>query len=222
MTTRPMDPETVSSHLWVSVACFRWNGERLETVVCPDHGLPSAVPASSESLDETAQRIVTETYGGSAAYMEQLYTFSARHHTDRETLVTYIALFAPEVQGSLPWQQLDQIRGLDRRDTTVLDYATLRLRAKLEYTSIVFHLMPPSFTIAELQHAYEAILGQPLDKRNFRRRMATNGMLVHTGEQRREGPHRPAALYRFSGQADRSSYLTPVNSREATLQRNDQ
>ncbi|MCA9833441.1 MAG: hypothetical protein KC435_05815 [Thermomicrobiales bacterium] len=202
------ETHTLPSTLRVSVACFRWNGAALETIVQTDGTLPSTLSERDESLDTTATRILGDIFPEPAAYVEQLYTFSHVHCDIRETLVTYIALFAPDVRGSVEWCKPN---GLALRDATVLDYAVVRLRAKLEYTSIVFHLMPPVFTIAELQSAYEAILDERLDKRNFRRRMTTSGMLIETGEKRREGPHRPAALYRFSGRADRSSYLTPVS-----------
>jgi hypothetical protein len=95
---------------------------------------------------------------------------------------------------------------MDRR---VLDYALMRLRAKLGYTNIAFHLLPPTFTLSELQLAYEAVLGHPVDKRNFRRRMIASGILDQLDEKRRDGSHRPAALYRFASRDDREAYLTP-------------
>ena len=200
---------TSPSSLRVSVACFRWNGETLETILDSDGTLPAALPEFDESLEAAATRILASIFSTPAAYIEQLYTFSYVRCAVRETLVTYLALFAPTATGRFAWITPT---ALDDGDATVLDYAAVRLRAKLEYTSIAFHLMPPAFTLAELQHAYEAILGEHLDKRNFRRRMTTSGMLVETGAKRREGPHRPAALYRFSGRADRSSYLTPASA----------
>ena len=94
-------------------------------------------------------------------------------------------------------------------DRMVIDYALVRLRAKLGYTTVAFHLLPPTFTLTELQGAYETILGHPLDKRNFRRRVIAAGILARTDAQRRMGSHRPAALYRFQSLDDRETYLTP-------------
>jgi 8-oxo-dGTP diphosphatase len=201
--------ESASLELRVSVACFRWNGETIETIVHPDGYLPSAPPNPCEPLDATAQRVVQGIFATQPAYVEQLYTFSYVSTNARETVVTYIALFPPEAEGSVPWHPLATIGQLPERPAMVMNYATVRLRAKLEYTAIAFHLMPRAFTLAELQLAYESILDVQLDKRNFRRRMATSGMLEETADMRREGPHRPARLYRYSGRADRSSYLTP-------------
>ena len=201
--------DPASLPLRVSVACFRWNGEAIETIIYPDGSLPSSAPDPCESLDNTAQRVVKSIFHTQPAYVEQLYTFSYGFTEARETVITYIALFPPDVIGTVAWQPLDSIGQLPERPAMVMNYATVRLRAKLEYTAIAFHLMPRAFTLAELQQAYESILGAQLDKRNFRRRMATSGMLEETADMRREGPHRPARLYRYSGRADRSSYLTP-------------
>lgn len=212
MVTSMPEHNSASSHLRVSVACFRWNGESLETVTTPELALPTTVPAAHESLDSAAGRLITTHFAQPAAYIEQLYTFDNVCDDDRETNVTYIALFSPTTSGEFTWVTPDSIPTLPGTTAEVLEYAFTRLRAKLEYTSIAFHLMADTFTLAELQLAYESILGIPLDKRNFRRRMTTSGMLEATGEKRREGPHRPAALYRFSGKTDRSSYLTPSSS----------
>jgi 8-oxo-dGTP diphosphatase len=91
----------------------------------------------------------------------------------------------------------------------VLDYAVVRLRAKLGYTTIAFHLMPESFSLSELQAAYETAIGDHLDKRNFRRRIIASGMLEPTSEKRRDGSHRPAQLYRFRAGHDPATFLTP-------------
>lgn len=218
MKTPMQSQDSASSHLRVSIACFRWNGEAIETVITDDFALPSAIPAANELLDETAERIVREFFAVSAAYMEQLYTFDDMEPEERETNVTFIALFPPDASSSLEWTPPESLSGLPTSTLRVLDYAFVRLRSKLEYTSIAFHLMSPEFTLAGLQLAYESILGLPLDKRNFRRRMTASGMLEATGEKRREGPHRPAALYRFSGRTDRSSYLTPPSSASVSRQ----
>ena len=53
-------------------------------------------------------------------------------------------------------------------------------------------------SLRELQSAYEAIEGHPLDRRNFRKRMLSTGVIEPTGDLRREGAHRPALLYRFT------------------------
>jgi 8-oxo-dGTP diphosphatase len=107
------------------------------------------------------------------------------------------------------WRGVLGVNLANEADQAVLDYALIRLRAKLGYTNIAFHLLPEMFTLSELQRAYESILLHPVDKRNFRRRILASGILSQTDEKRRDGSHRPAALYRFASREDHTTYLTP-------------
>ena len=207
--------------LLVCVVPFRLAGGDLEIGIgrAPDGPhLLTAAPGIAESLDMTAHRIVSQASGSRAHYLEQLYTFSPRSGMLRQVVITYIALFRKgdpspaEAEGTaspfawLPVREVALHRAFDR---TVVDYAIVRLRAKFGYTTIAFHLLPETFTLTDLQQAYEAVLGHAVDKRNFRRRMSLTGILADTGEQRREGSHRPAALYRFATRDDQAAYLTP-------------
>jgi len=79
----------------------------------------------------------------------------------------------------------------------VIDYALRRLQAKLEYSNVAYSLLPAEFTLSQLQRGYEAILTRPLDKRNFRKRMLSLGIIEATGRTATEGRHRPAQLYAF-------------------------
>ncbi len=80
----------------------------------------------------------------------------------------------------------------------ILGTAVKRIRGKLDYTPIGFQLLPERFTLGELQRVHETVLGRPLNKDSFRRRMLASGQLETTGELQREVDHRPAELYRFS------------------------
>ena len=80
----------------------------------------------------------------------------------------------------------------------VIDYALLRLRNKLEYTNVAYSLLPSAFTLRDLQAVYESIFGRRFDKRNFRRRMLSQGILRPTGKTVARGAGRPAELYEFT------------------------
>ena len=80
----------------------------------------------------------------------------------------------------------------------IIALAEQRLRNKLEYTNVVYSLLPARFTLTEMQGVYEAILGEAIDKRNFRRRVVGLGIVAETGQWRKEGAHRPAMLYEFT------------------------
>lgn len=144
--------------------------------------------------------------------MEQLYTFSSSEDDRAEIVVSYLALVsgARGIAGGFRWEVATAARScLEETDQTVLDYALIRLRGKIGYTTIAFHLMAESFALSDLQHTYETILDRPLDPRNFRRRISSSGLVQSENRKRREGSHRPATLYRFAGNHDPASYLTP-------------
>jgi 8-oxo-dGTP diphosphatase len=128
--------------------------------------------------------------------------------------VTYLALAlavaADTTPDSAAWFNANAPGELNSVDQMIVDYALLRLRAKLGYTAIAFHLLPRSFTLSELQAVYEVVLDREVDKRNFRRRIHAAGLLEATGESRREGSHRPARLYRLQVAHDTETYLTPA------------
>ncbi len=181
-------------------------------------GLPRGRPQIGTELDGTASAIARRATGLDEQYLEQLYTFSIDQSSrgSWKLVVAWMALVSPGPDGlpALPadaeWVPVTALPTISLIDRQVIDYALVRLRAKLGYTSIGRHLLPATFTMRELQGVYETILEQPLDKRNFRRRMLASGILSPTDGVRRDGSHRPAALYRFGPEEDRSTYLTPT------------
>lgn len=171
-------------------------------------------PGPDESLDESARRIVFQWIGCDAQYIEQLYTLSTERGEKREVAVSFIALFRQDAclgpaDDRMQWSPVDGLEIQDEIHRMVFDYASLRLKAKFGYTNIAFHLLPASFTLSELQQTYEHVLGHEVDKRNFRRRMTASGTLINTNDMRRDGSHRPAALFQFATQDDHAAYLTP-------------
>jgi 8-oxo-dGTP diphosphatase len=79
----------------------------------------------------------------------------------------------------------------------ILSYAVERLHAKLEYTNVIYSILKPQFTLTQLQRAYEVILGKKIDKRNFRKKYLSLGLIEATKDFERGGKQRPARLYRF-------------------------
>ena len=84
----------------------------------------------------------------------------------------------------------------------ILGLAVKRLRGKLDYSQVGFELLPPEFTLTQLQRLYETILEAPLDKRNFRKKILGMDFLVALDEVQKDVAHRAARLYRF----DRKTY----------------
>jgi len=210
-------PVPASPHLLVAVVPLRLGMSGLEVALTDNGTCPALIkdrPRPHESLDLAARRIVRERLGHDGSYLEQLYTFNRFGQSKGDVVVGHIALFRQrdDLHEALDvhWTLVKDVRFADELDQQVLGYAQMRLRAKLGYTNIAFHLLPEAFTLTELQQAYEHVLDHPVDKRNFRRRMTGTGVLDHVHRQRRDGSHRPAALYRFAAQDDHAAYLTPA------------
>ncbi|MGE5703124.1 MAG: NUDIX hydrolase, partial [Clostridia bacterium] len=92
-------------------------------------------------------------------------------------------------------REIVESRGIAFDHATMILYGLERLRNKLEYTDIVFHLMPDLFTLSELQQVYEVILGKELLAAAFRRKIAEK--VQETNEYTKNAGHRPSKLYRY-------------------------
>lgn len=185
--------------------------------------LPGGFVGIDESLDRAAARVLRAKAGLRNVYLEQLYSFGApgRDPRTRVISVAYYALVDPvqlahHAGGQLqfgrihvPWEGETggpvEVRGakgealrlaFDHAD--ILGMAVKRIRGKLDYTPIGFQLLPHAFTLRRLQDVHETILGHPLNKDSFRRRMLASGQLEATGERESQVGHRPAELYRFA------------------------
>ncbi len=179
-----------------------------------EDALPAGLPLGGEALDEAAIRILAEQVGAEERYLEQLYSIAHGEGDSWSVTIAYLGITLPDGNaGSLDtgrWARALALPNISDLDNRIIHYALLRLRAKLGYTTIAFHLLPRTFTMTELQHVYEAVLDRRLDKRNFRRRMQAEGILEATAERRREGSHRPARLFKFRAGHDAETYLTPA------------
>ncbi len=174
----------------------------------PERGqwaLPGGRWDGNMSLEEAAARKLVEETGASDLYLEQLFTASHLDVSQPSVAVAYFALVEEQrvrlrasEEWPPAWHRVDVLPPLAFRNNDVITQAVERIRAKLEYTNLAYGLLPECFTLRELQATYEAILGHPFDRRNFRKRMLSAGLIEPTGETHRKGAHRPALLYRFT------------------------
>lgn len=167
--------------------------------------LPAATIADDQALEASAVACIESLTGLKEVFLEQLYTYGEpeRILDQRLISVVYFALIPAEALSQTPandgqarWFPNEELPALIMDHPEIIRYSLRRLRYKLEYSAVGFELLPEAFTLSELQHTYELILGEKLDKRNFRRRILEAGIIEATSN-RRMGEGRPAQLYRY-------------------------
>ena len=198
----------------VLVVIFTVVEERLQVLLIERSAAPGegmwAIPGGAlqhgESLENAAGRKLAEETGVTDLFLEQLYTFGDLDLSsdDGSVAVAWFALvdqsrvrLAQRTAWRPAWFDLERVPQLAFSNEQVIAVARERLINKLQYTDAAYSLLPPRFTMRELQQVYEAILGRELDKRNFRRRLLATDFIRQTSESRTDGRHRPARLYRF-------------------------
>lgn len=185
--------------------------------------LPGGFVRMDEALEAAAARVLAQKAGLGDVFLEQLYTFGRPDRDPRTRVISvgYVALVDrarfPRTAGDVatarvvvPWEgetggpvELAAASGAGAALPLAFDHAEMvgmavkRIRGKLDYTPIGFQLLPGRFTLLDLQKVHETVLGRPLNKDSFRRRMLASGQLEATGESQKDVDHRPAELYRF-------------------------
>ncbi|MEZ2121363.1 MULTISPECIES: NUDIX domain-containing protein [unclassified Corynebacterium] len=167
--------------------------------------LPGGWLPVDEGLEDAASRTLAETTGLRPSYLEQLYTFGDvdRSPTGRVVSVIYWALLRTDEaqhageRENVRWFPAGDLPNLAFDHRAIVDYALDRLRTKVEYSAIARSFLGETFTLTELRHVHEAILGHPLDPANFRRSMTSSPDLIDTGQVVTGTPHRPPKLYSY-------------------------
>lgn len=178
-----------------------------ETLKKSNWALPGGYLRPVESLEKCAVRTLSQQTGIEDIYHEQLYTFGRpdRHPRSRVITVSYLALMpgfeAVDIVNSpnIQWHTVCGLPELYLDHGEIVNIAKHRLVSKLGYSTIAFQLAPDLFTLSELQRIYEIILGESLDKRNFRKRILALEQVEETAQFRKNRAHRPARLYRYTG-----------------------
>lgn len=172
------------------------------------HALPGRFVRYEEKIEDTARKAL-ETKGNinaSGIFLEQLYTFGQELKRDtriRTISIVYYALIdsaeiTKQAGNKFIWESVYKLPQLAFDHKSIILFAVERLRKKLWGSGFAAALMPKEFTLTELQQAYEIILSQKLDKRNFRKKLFEVGIVKKLSKIRRDGAHRPAQLYCFA------------------------
>ena len=202
----------------VDVAVLTSLGDELAVRICPLPGgtaagarerwmLPWGSPLDDETLEAAARRITVDACGVDPTWLEQTSAFDdeRRHPAAAELSLLFVAVVpqgtATADDGSADgaqWVAVSKVPPLAPRQRAMLDAALADVRTRIDHAPVAFRLLPPTFTLSELQHTYEILLGRRLHKASFRRALQGAYLVEPTDEWRSEGRGRPAQLFRYA------------------------
>jgi 8-oxo-dGTP diphosphatase len=174
----------------------------------------------SESLDQASNRILKQLTGLEGVYLEQLHTFGnpLRDPIERTVSVTYFALIdinKYETQLSSDyhpeWFPLKRVPKLIFDQQDMVELAKKRIRYKAALHPILFELLPPKFTLPQLQNLYESVYNTTIDKRNFRQRVLATGLMMKLEDKDKSGSKRGAFYYQLNMQQYYANFQAFLN-----------
>ena len=173
-------------------------------------GLVGGWLRKEESVDNAAQRILYQLTSLDNIYLEQLKAFTDPNRVSKRRIVTiaYYTLVNREdynIKASVTlreakWYKIDDTPSLIFDHNEILNFSLMQLRNRVRQAPVGFNLLPDKFTLLQLMHLYEEILGTELDKSNFRRKILHMKLLVPLDEKQQDVSHRAAKLYKFDSE----------------------
>jgi 8-oxo-dGTP diphosphatase len=210
----PHETEVVRPKVAVDTALFAMEDARLKCylvqlqagALAGKWAFPGGLVRVGETLDGAARREIEDAAGLRDIYLEQVFSFGdpSRDPDAHVVSVAYMALIPEAGTARLgsrkyadgQWFEVARLPALAYDHTELAGYALQRLRSRLRYMDIARNLLPPTFTMGDLQDIYQSVLERGIDRRNFRRWMLTTDLLERLPGKRR-GAHRPATIYAF-------------------------
>ncbi len=166
--------------------------------------LPWDAARGEEDLEAVAHRTVKQSIGSAPTWMHQVGAFANGHGhpSELELSVAFVALVplgaGEPVTDEFAWFPLSELPSLYERQQLMVQQAVTTVQDRLDLYPVAFRLLPPTFTLSELQQMYELLLGRRLHKASFRRALQGAWLVEPTDEWRSEGRGRPAQLYRYA------------------------
>ena len=164
--------------------------------------LPWRIPQTGEMLADAAATVAKDALGELPTWVEQIGAFgdNKRHPSDADMSVAYLGLVPHETaspRAGYAWFHVEDLPQLAPRQRAMVDQAVKAIHSGLDQTPIAFRLVPPTFTLSELQQMYELLLGKRLHKASFRRALQASWLVEPMDEWRSEGRGRPAQLFQY-------------------------
>jgi 8-oxo-dGTP diphosphatase len=214
----------------VAVDCiiFGYDGEQLKLLVVrralepakDQWSLMGGFIKDDENLDGAAQRILLELTGLHDVYLEQLHTYGApdRDPIERTISVAYFALidinkYSKQLNDQYhpEWFKVKEIPTLIFDHNSMVEAAMDKIRYQAAIHPILFELLPKKFTIPQLQALYEQVYDQPIDNRNFIRKITASGMLIKQEEKDKSSSKRGAFYFKLDKLKHRSQFQSFLN-----------
>lgn len=205
------------SKVFVSVDCiiFGFKGKQLQILIGkrqmdPGRGewsLYGGFVDQDESLADAANRVILELTGMKGLYIRQVGAYGRvdRDPGERVVSIAYCALINVtdyddklRVKHDLEWVSLEELPQMYSDHHEMVHDAIAQIRRRISTEPLSFRLLPALFTLTQLQHVFEAVMGQDIDKRNFRKRIKDIDFIEKTGLIDKTTSKRGAALYRFN------------------------
>lgn len=173
-----------------------------------------------ESLDQAANRVLKKLTGLEGVYMEQMEAFGSpgRDPVERTISVAYFALidinqYARQLttEYHAEWFHLNNMPDLIFDHPRMVEIAKRQLRYKAALHPILFELLPPRFTIPQLQTLYESIYDAKFDNRNFSRKVLSTELLVKQKEKDKTGSKKGAFYYRLDKRKYKANFHAFLN-----------
>jgi len=172
--------------------------------------IPGGFVLDNESLEDAVERELQEETGVKITYLEQLYTFGKPGRDPRRRIISvayfglvkssqFEKLNATTDAEEAQWFNIKELPILAFDHQEILKIAIERLRAKITYQPIGFELLEQKFPFSDLEHLYSALLDRPIDRRNFKKKVMSLGILEELDEKAKSaGAGRPGNLFQFN------------------------
>ena len=176
--------------------------------------------SAEETGEQAAIRVLKKSTGLEGVYLEQLYAFSApdRDPVERTISIAYFALidihqYEKQINDEYhaEWFALNKIPKLIFDHRQMVDMTRERLKYKAALHPILFELLPPKFTLPQLQCLYEGVYGKQLDKRNFSRKILSTALLVKQKDKEKENSKKGAYYYKLDKKRYNAKFQSFLN-----------
>jgi len=206
----------ITNLIEIDCVIFNFEGEILKVLLVKDkdkHGnlnfkLANDYIKKDETILSTAQNILKKHIGIDNFFLEQLKAFGypSPSSSQEEISIGYYAMVKKDIKDiendsfnpNVVWIGINEIAGLNDKHKVILDYSLKELRKNICKSAIGFNLLPEKFTLLQVIHLYEEILGIEINKSNFRRKILQMDLVHDSNEKEEAVSHRAAKFYRIN------------------------